>query len=178
MVHKPIEPKSTQGTVSHLQLLSFVCNLVTSNILAVGVNKFRSRVGTSLRNSRGFSSTHKDCTFLLNVLIPNLNIHTEDSLPCLSCLIDNNVMLCKVLLLYCWQIKAILTNMNNCQSLKAPYSDIKRPYALADPGGTPPQTGSNYFVFTYIFAEKRLHRRSVAPQRVDAPNRKSWIRHW
>ena len=42
----------------------------------------------------------------------------------------------------------------------------------------PLPTGSISFIFTYIFAKKCTHRRSVPPQQVDTPtNGKSWIRH-
>ena len=52
---------------------------------------------------------------------------------------------------------------------------------LADPGGPRP-TGSNSFVFAYIFGRKRPCQRLAAhppppPQRVGAPDGKSWIRH-
>ena len=41
------------------------------------------------------------------------------------------------------------------------------------PVRTPPLTGPNSFIFAYVFAKKRPHRRS-AP----TPHGKSWIRHW
>ena len=47
---------------------------------------------------------------------------------------------------------------------------------LADPGAPPargPPTGSNFFIFAYIFTKKRMRRKSPAPP----PNGKSWIRH-
>ena len=35
--------------------------------------------------------------------------------------------------------------------------------------GTPPPTGSNSFIFTHVFAEKRMYQRSPPPQQVGAP---------
>ena len=46
---------------------------------------------------------------------------------------------------------------------------------LADPGGAAgacPPTGSNSFIFTYVFAEKHLRRRSAPPpQQLGTPQR-------
>ena len=51
---------------------------------------------------------------------------------------------------------------------------------LADPGGChprvpppPPPTGSNSFIFAYVFAKKHPRQRLAPPP----PNGKSWIRH-
>ena len=45
--------------------------------------------------------------------------------------------------------------------------------SLADPGGVPPArappTGSNSFVFAYVFAKKHPHRRSAPPPNGSAP---------
>ena len=43
--------------------------------------------------------------------------------------------------------------------------------------GAPPPTGSNSFVFAYVFAKKCPCRRLVPPQWLGTPNGKSWIRH-
>ena len=41
----------------------------------------------------------------------------------------------------------------------------------------PPPTGSNSFIFAYVFAEKCPHWRLVPPNGSAPPNRKSWIHH-
>ena len=43
--------------------------------------------------------------------------------------------------------------------------------------GAHPPTGSNSFVFAYIFAKKCPHQRLVPPTARRPPNGKSWIRH-
>ena len=46
-------------------------------------------------------------------------------------------------------------------------------FALADPGGATgihPPTGSNSFIFAYVFTEKHPRRRSVPPQWLSAPS--------
>ena len=54
--------------------------------------------------------------------------------------------------------------------------------ALVDPGGVlpahAPPTGSNSFVFAYVFTEKHPRQRLAPPNGSETPNGKSWIRHW
>ena len=55
-------------------------------------------------------------------------------------------------------------------------------HPLADPGGRAPPTGSNSFVFAYVFAKKHPRRRLAPPQReildppLITPNRRDWNR--
>ena len=70
-----------------------------------------------------------------------------------------------------WEFSSIFSHHNG-QSCIISYHK-----SLADPGVAPFPTGSNSFIFACVFAKKCSCRRSVPPQRVGAPNGKSWIRH-
>ena len=52
------------------------------------------------------------------------------------------------------------------------FSHFNLYWSLADPGGCcqcAPPTGSNSFIFTYVFTKKHPHRRSVPPQQLNTP---------